>query len=237
MRDHAVGHLPAVQALRRVSRTVSSTALKNAQRHRPELDLQPELDARCRAAAGSTRRPTVARNGFGRLPIISNAAPVPTGRSMQIVVVSRKRDLDAEVVGQRRLDDLLLHLAVERDGELLAQVVLAQVDQRVLLGQLGQGGVQRAPVGRPAGDDDRLQRRRRELAPVTGGRRRADRVADPDLGQPPELADLPGRDRRPPRRPRRASNTLDRGDLASRAVPPARRSRSRTRTVPANIRT
>ena len=77
----------------------------------------------------------------------STAAPVPTGRSTQIVVVSRNVDLDAEVVRQRRLDDLLLHLAVERDGDLLADVVLAQVDQRVLLGQLGERGVQRAALG------------------------------------------------------------------------------------------
>ena len=71
------------------------------------------------------------------MPISSTAAPVPTGRSMQMVVVSRKVDLDAEVVGEGGLDDLLLHLAVERHGDLLAQFVLPQVDQRVLLGELG----------------------------------------------------------------------------------------------------
>ena len=36
------------------------------------------------------RSPTVARNGLGSWSMISTAAPVPTGRSMQIVVVSRK---------------------------------------------------------------------------------------------------------------------------------------------------
>ena len=88
----------------------------------------------------------MARNGLGSVPMISTAAPVPAGRSMQIVVVSRKVTVDAELVGQGRLDDLLLHLAVERDGDLLADVVLAEVDQRVLLGELVEGDVQRAPV-------------------------------------------------------------------------------------------
>ena len=147
--------------------------------------------------AGSTRSPTVARNGLGSLPMISTAAPVPTGRSMQIVVVSRNVDVDAEVVGQRRLDDLLLHLAVERHGDLLPDVVLPQVDQRVLLGELGERGVQRALVGRAG--------RARRRSPASAGRSGAppasacgpsDRVADPDVAEPPELADLPGRDRR-----------------------------------------
>jgi hypothetical protein len=44
-----------------------------------------------------------------------------------------KGDVDAVVVRQGCLDDLLLHLAVERDEELLAKVVLSQVDQVVLL--------------------------------------------------------------------------------------------------------
>ena len=47
-----------------------------------------------------------------------------------------ERDVEAEVGRERRLDDLLLHLAVERDIDLLAAVVLADVDQRVLLGKL-----------------------------------------------------------------------------------------------------
>ena len=54
--------------------------------------------------------------------------------------VDRRRlaecDLQAELVCQRRLDDLLLDLAVERDRELLTRVVLPDVDQRVLLGEL-----------------------------------------------------------------------------------------------------
>ena len=61
-------------------------------------------------------------------------------------------------------------------------VVLAQVDQRVLLGQLGQRGVQRAAVRRRDRLDHRLQAGRREVLPPAR-RRRADRVADPHPGQ------------------------------------------------------
>ena len=59
---------------------------------------------------------------------------------------SRGSDLEAEVACQRRLDDLLLDLAVERDGDLLADVVLPDVDQRVLLGELGERDAERALV-------------------------------------------------------------------------------------------
>jgi len=52
--------------------------------------------------AGSIRSPTVAMNGFGALPRSSTAEPVPMGRSMQIVVVSRELDLEAEVACERR---------------------------------------------------------------------------------------------------------------------------------------
>ena len=52
-------------------------------------------------------------------------------------------DVEAEVARQRRLDHLLLDLAVERDGELLAVVVLADVDQRVLLGELRERDAER----------------------------------------------------------------------------------------------
>ena len=72
-------------------------------------------------------------------------------------------DFETELVCQRRLDDFLLDLAVERDRELLARVVLPDVDQRVLLGELCERDAEpRAVVGRP-GDDDRLQCRRGEL--------------------------------------------------------------------------
>ena len=37
-------------------------------------------------------------------------------------------DADPVVALERRLDDFLLHFAVERDGDLLADVVLSDVD-------------------------------------------------------------------------------------------------------------
>ena len=52
-------------------------------------------------------------------------------------------DVEAEVACQRRLDDLFLDLAVERDGQLLADVVLPYVDQRVLFGELGESNAKR----------------------------------------------------------------------------------------------
>ena len=81
---------------------------------------------------------------------------------MQIVVVSRNADVEAEVVRQRRLDDLLLHLAVERDGELLPRVVLPDVDQRVLLGELRERDAERALVVRRCGE--------RRPSPASAGR-------------------------------------------------------------------
>src|SRR4029453_2212640 len=102
-------------------------------------------------------------------------------------------DLQAEVVGQRGADDLLLDLAVELHRELLAQVVLAQVDQRVLLGQLGEGRVQGALVAGSGGDDHRLQGRWGEVMLGPGGPWGAELVADPDLADPPQLSHLAGR--------------------------------------------
>ena len=79
--------------------------------------------------------------------MISTAAPVPMGRSMQIVVVSRNSTSMSKSFASVCLDDLLLHLAVERDEDLLPHVVLTEVDQRVLLGELGERDVERAFVG------------------------------------------------------------------------------------------
>jgi hypothetical protein len=74
---------------RSVRRTVSSTAAKKASGIEPSSasieNATPEP-----AGVGSMRRPTVARNGLGGLRSRSTAAPVPTGRSMRMVVVSRK---------------------------------------------------------------------------------------------------------------------------------------------------
>ena len=74
-----------------------------------------------------------------------------------------ERDREAVLVGERRLDDLPLHLAVERDGDLRARVVLPDVDQRVLLGQLPERDAQPPAVRGIGRLDDRLERRRCEV--------------------------------------------------------------------------
>ena len=98
-------------------------------------------------------------------------------------------DGDAVVVFQRRLDDLLLHLAVERDRDLLGVVVLPDVDQRVLLGELRERDAERVRLVRVERRDDRLQRWRCEVMPDIG-MRSSNHVADPHLSQAPELPDL-----------------------------------------------
>ena len=77
--------------------------------------------------------------------------------------------------------------------------------------------MQRTPVGRAAGDDHRLQRGRGERVARWGGSRCAERVADLDARKAPELADLPGGDRRT-RNSGAALENADRGDLRP-AVP------------------
>jgi hypothetical protein len=72
-------------------------------------------------------------------------------------------DIEPEVVGERCLDDLLLDLAIERDRYLVADVVLADVDQRILLGQLVQRDAKCAAVNDAPRNDNCLQRRRREV--------------------------------------------------------------------------
>src|SRR5215204_5898626 len=73
----------------RVSVTVSSTATKKAYGIDPSSTSSRNVTP-APAGAGSTRSPTVARNGLGSVAMRSTDAPVPTGRSMQMVVLSRK---------------------------------------------------------------------------------------------------------------------------------------------------
>src|SRR5262245_4365505 len=85
--------------------------------------------------AGSMRKPTPAQNGLSAAPSVPTATPVPIGRSTQIVVVPRKWTSRVVVVGERCFDDLLLDPTVERDEHLCGIVILAKVDERVLLGK------------------------------------------------------------------------------------------------------
>ena len=137
---------------------------------------------------------------------------------------------DAEVGGQRRLDDLLLHLAVERHAA-------ARSARRPGAGRSA-GPARRAGRARRAARGRRSRGRARRRSPASAARTCARRgrppvrrtVADPDAGEargacrsgrPPP----PGARRSPP-----CSKTPIAGDLASSSAPTA--SRSRTRTVP-----
>ena len=107
-------------------------------------------------------------------------------------------DVEAVVARERRLEHLLLHVAVDRDRQLAA--VLAQPDQRVLLGELVERDTKASSCFRVDGLDDRLERRRCELLPhdrVCA----AEPVADLDAVQPPDLRDLAGRGGGPAHRP------------------------------------
>ena len=99
----------------------------------------------------------MARNGFGSTLISSTAAPVPDRPFDADRRALAEGDIDAEVGGQGRLDDLLLHLAVQRHGDLLAPFVLPQVDQRVLLGELVERDAQGPPVREPVRHHHGLQ--------------------------------------------------------------------------------
>ena len=82
----------------------------------------------------------------------------------------------------------------------MAGVVLADVDERVLFGELGEGGAEAAGLVGTAGEDDRLEGRQGE---VVFGRVRgevADRVADADRAEAPDPGHLAGRHERPARR-------------------------------------
>ena len=206
-------------------------------RHRPELDLQPELHA----GADRGRLDAQPDGGEERVGLLVDELDGRAGADRPLDADRRRLaevDLEAEVVGQRRLDDLLLHLAVERDGDLLPSVVLPQVDQRVLLGELGERDVERAPVGRAAGDDDRLQGRRGEVvalrpaAPATAERSPIWMSPRPQsLPICPAVTDATLDGRAP-------VEDADRGDLAFLGtVPAGDGSRSRVRTVPENRRT
>ena len=105
-----------------------------------------------------------------------------------------EHDLNGIFVRQRCLDHLFLHLAVQRDEQFLMHVVNAQIDQRILLGKLGQRCVERAAVGVPLRNDDRFQGRRGEIALLHARARFADRIADTNIAEFPDLADSPGAD-------------------------------------------
>src|SRR5215468_12732105 len=195
-RDVAVGDLPAEEALLQGFPRGVLDRPEKGDGHRPQFDVDVEL------YAGSDGRRFEAQPDHGEERVRRLAQPLD-GRSGgdEPFDTDRRRlpeaDRQAEVGSQRRLDDFLLDLAVQRDGDLLADVVLPDVDQRVLLGKLGERDAEGTGLAGVAGNGDRLQGRRRELVlPRLPGR--ADRVTDLDLRQAPQLPDLPGRHAVPP---------------------------------------
>ena len=144
----AVGDLPSVDPL--LQRLLHGVLDRLEERETASSRARPPAGTRTPVpiGAGSTRSPTVARNGLASLLDHLDrraGADRPLDADRRRLAEGRRRCRSRR---QRRLDDLLLHLAVERDGELLADVVLPQVDQRVLLGELGERDVQRALVSR-----------------------------------------------------------------------------------------
>src|SRR5207248_8591085 len=126
------------------------------------VDLPPELDPR----SGRRGVDAQADRGEKRVRLGMEDLERHAGARGPLDVDRRRlpeADLEAEVVRERRLDDLLLHLAVERDRELLTTVVLADVDQWVLLRELRERDPQPCTILAPLRHDDGLQRRRGEL--------------------------------------------------------------------------
>ena len=227
-RDHAVDHLPAVQALAEGcagrsprpsgrTRTASSPA-------RPPAGTRPAAHRRPAPPAARPWPGTGCPRPSARTP-----RPVPVGRSTQIVVVSR--NVTARPYSSARVawTTSFCTSPYRETRDLLADVVLAQVDQRVLLGQLAERGLQRPALARSVRDHDGLQRRRGEV-----------------LGRPGRAGRRPGRRSGCPAVPT-ACRSVPRGRTRGRTTPPRSNtpmpvtfcspaSRSRTRRVPSNSR-
>src|SRR2546430_7804068 len=107
-----------------------------------------------------------------------------------------ERGGDIEIVSERGLYYLFLDSAVERHIDLLPLVVLSQIDDRILFGELAKRDSQPIPIAGITRHDGGLQGRGREpKASVVV--RLPDSIPDPGLGQTPEHADLAGADSLP----------------------------------------
>ncbi len=124
-------------------------------------------------------------------------------------------DLDAVLLGQRRAEHLLLHLAVQRHGG-PALVVEPGGDQRVLVGQVGECHPQRRPQRGVDRLDRRLEGRRGEVV-LLGPQRLAEPVTHPHGVEPVQSADPAGSDLVGPHPPT-ALEHLQAADLADSAV-------------------
>src|SRR2546429_2106540 len=104
-----------------------------------------------------------------------------------------ERGGEIEIVSKRGLDYLFLDSAIKRHVDLLPLVVLSQVDERILFGELAKCDSQPIPIAGITRHDGGLQGRRRELkASVVVCL--PDSIPDLGLGQTPEHADLAGAD-------------------------------------------
>src|SRR5215211_1259381 len=175
--------------------------LVDMSRYRPHLDIQPEPHPRAEHGRLDAQPDSGEERSSWRTCL---GEQLDGGTDTDGPLDANRRrftelDLEVVIVRQRRSDDLFLHLTVERDVQFLAYVVLSQVDQRVLLGELGERDMQRALVGGAAGNDDRFESRRGELVAFRGRPRFTDRVPDPNIPETPEPTD-------PSRAARRALN-------------------------------
>ena len=159
-------------------------------------------------AAGSIRRASVAMNGLvlsGELRPVMFECGLRADDLLGLADTSRSLDADgrrlaevrhdAVLALERGLDDFLLDLAVQRDRDLMPGVVLADVDERVLLRKLRERRAERTLLLWRASEHHGFERRSREARSHGLARWRfADRVAHPDRSEPSEGRHLACRD-------------------------------------------
>jgi hypothetical protein len=125
----------------------AASGLVDVERNEVRIDAEPELHA----GAGRPRfdvQPD--RGGIGMAVGLQDlhGAPAAEGPLDADHRGLAERGGHTEIVGERGLDDLLLDGPVERHVDLLPLVVLAQVDERILFGELAEGDAQPVPVPR-----------------------------------------------------------------------------------------
>jgi hypothetical protein len=114
------------------------------ERHRAEFDLELEVDA-----GRGGRFDAEAHGGEERVGGLRDVLDGGAGAEGPFDADDggfAEGDVQAVLVGEGGADDLLLDFAVEGDGEFASGLVVAQADERVLFGELGERGVERGPV-------------------------------------------------------------------------------------------
>ena len=175
--------------------------LVDVERRHSRIDLQPEVDpgaVRRRVDAQPDRREIRIRLGMEELDRLA--------RADRPFDVDRRRLAEGDVDGRSRppASPGSPPSGPRRRARRRARrrrVVLADVDQRILFGELRERDAEPCPVVGPLGDDDRLQRRRRELTVATRRSRARRSGRRPGSRRGPRA--LPLRPRRPPGAARR----------------------------------